>query len=98
MRVTGLFAESDRFKVWVNGTLQINVTNSTFLTGGVAFGGPFAVFDNCKIAYDTPRDQGGSAESDDIDDPTDGERSEREHSATGKASKMRASGMRTRPQ
>ncbi|MFH1111044.1 MAG: hypothetical protein V1790_17880 [Planctomycetota bacterium] len=33
-----------------------------------------------------------------IDDPTDGERSEREHYAIGKASTTRASGMRTRPQ
>ena len=57
----------------------------------VAFGGPNALFDNCKIGYDNNADN-------DIDDPTDGERSEREHSATGKASKMRASGMRTRPQ
>ena len=50
--------------MWVNGTLQINVTNSTFLTGGVAFGGPFATFDSCKIGYDNNDDN-------DIDDPTD---------------------------
>jgi len=71
--------------------LKINVTNSTFLSGGVAFAGNGATFDDIKIGYDNNND-------DDIDDPTDGERSEREHSAIGKASTTRVSGMRTRPQ
>jgi RHS repeat-associated protein len=55
---------SHRFKVWGDGTLKINVTDSTFLSGGVAFGGNGATFDNCKIGYDNNND-------DDIDDPTD---------------------------
>ncbi len=57
-------AGSHRFKIWVDGTLQINVTDGTFLWGGVAFGGDDALFDNCKIGYDQSGD-------DDIDDPTD---------------------------
>jgi len=40
--------------------------------GGVGFGGFEAGFSDIKVGYDTPRNQGGSAESDDdIDDPTD---------------------------
>jgi len=55
---------SHRFKIWVDGSLAINTTDSTIPSGGVAFGGYSATFDNGKIGYDVTND-------DDIDDPTD---------------------------
>lgn len=54
--------------------------NGALPSGGVAFSGYDASFDNCKVGYDVTND-------DDINDPTDGERSERSHSATGKANR-----------
>jgi len=66
---------TDRFKVWVDGGLQINVTDSTHLAGGVAFAADQARFDNVKIGYaerDRECDQGGSVNGsvkDSDDDP-----------------------------
>ena len=39
-------------KAWVDGTLEINSTDSTFGAGGVAFGGQKPKIDNLKIGYD----------------------------------------------
>jgi len=51
-------------KVWVDGTLKANLTDSTIAAGGVAFGGDKPLFDELKIGYDNNAD-------DDIDDAGD---------------------------
>jgi RHS repeat-associated protein len=51
-------------KVWFDGSLKFDTTDSTFDAGGVAFSGNTAKFDDLKIGYDLNRD-------DDIDDVGD---------------------------
>lgn len=51
-------------KVWFDGSLKFDRTDSTFDSGGVGFSGDTALFDNLKIGYDNNAD-------DDIDDAGD---------------------------
>ena len=51
-------------KVWINGTSEIDTTDSTHGSGGVALTGAWTIFDNLKVGYDNNSD-------DDIDDAGD---------------------------
>ncbi len=51
-------------KVWVAGTLDVDVTDSAISYGGVAAGGDRSTFDNVKVGYDNNSDN-------DIDDAGD---------------------------
>jgi hypothetical protein len=42
-------AGTTRFKMWVDGTLKSNRTDSSISYGGVAFAGDKPLFDNLKV-------------------------------------------------
>ena len=56
--------DGSSIKVWIDGTKEIDTTDSTFAAGGVSLAGDHTVFTNLKIGYDNNSD-------DDIDDAGD---------------------------